>query len=165
MDKPTKIQCVTGQQVSTHKEHLCSPTRKNGLLMAEEQTIVDCFTFGLRLNKRRIDPVEHYTWFIGLAEEIQHEEGIVLIAPDMDWIGEDITLALSDIWLSKINAKVMPVTHSYLFSQIELENTIGYAVNGKHNGPSHPEWTHSFSKFYKQLKGPTNRWTYDTTDK
>ena len=77
----------------------------------------------------------------------------------------DITLALSDIWLSKINAKVMPVTHSYLFSQIELENTIGYAVNGKHNGPSHPEWTHSFSKFYKQLKGPTNRWTYDTTDK
>jgi len=165
MNKPILIPCVTGQRESTHKRHLCSPTVRNPLLKAEETTIVDCFTFGLKLNRRRIDPVEHYKWFVDLAAEIQYEEGIVLIGPDMDWLGEDIVFEISDLWLSKIDVKIMPVVHSYLFKQIKFEDTVGYAINGMYNGPSHPEWTHSFSKFYKNIDGETKLWTYDTTDK
>ena len=164
MPKPIRIPCVTGQRESAHKKHLCSPSRRNCLIRAEELTIVDCLTFGLMLNRRRIDPVDHYKWFTELAEEIQHEEGIVVIAPDMDWLGEDITFEISDLWLSRIHVKVMPVVHSYLFKQIAFEDTVGYAINGKFNGPSHPEWTHSFGKFYKDIDGATKLWTYDTTE-
>jgi hypothetical protein len=163
MHSPTFIPCVTVSR-EAHKKHLCSPTKRKPLLRAEELTIVDCFTFALRLNSRRIDPLDHYKWFIDLAEEIQHEDGVVLIAPDCDWLGTELTLELSDTWLSKINAKVMPVVHSNLFNMIEFENTVGYAINSKYNGPAHPVWTHSFSQYYNQLNGPTELWTYDSTN-
>ncbi len=163
--KPTLIPCMTGRPRSPHEIHLYSPTITRPLVRASKTTIVDCFTFGLKRNANRIDPVAHYNWFVDMAKELQHEDGIVLIAPDPEWLGDEITLDLASKWLSNVDSKVMPVVGSYLHSQIPFEKTVGYALNAKTSGPAHPEWTHSFSQYYKQLEGETKLWTYDTTKK
>jgi hypothetical protein len=163
--EPTYIPCVSGKKTSIHTRHLCSPTKTRGLLRASELTLVDCFTFGLKLNKHRINPIEHYRWYIDLANEIQHDKDIVLIAPDFDWLGEAVTLELADKWLSRITAKTMTVVDSYLHKQIQFDNTVGYALTKGCVGPVHPEWTHSFSQHYSPINGHTKLWTYDTTSK
>lgn len=160
---PTYIPCVTGRSHSEHKIHLCSPTKNRELVRATETTLVDCFTFGLKLNRHRINPVDHYRWYIDFAKDIQHEDGIALIAPDFDWLDKKVVLELSDIWMSNVSSNVFTVVDSYLYEQIPFEKTIGYALTARCAGPVHPKWTHSFSKFYAPINGKTDRWTYDTT--
>ncbi len=161
--KPTLIPCNTGKTNTNHRRHLYSPSEKRGLIRASEQTIVDCFTYGLKLNRRRIDPKTHYLWYISLAETIQHDPDIVLIAPDFDWLGPEITAELAELWLQKITVKTITVPGSYLFDRIPFENTVGYALTSNRTGPVHPKWTHSFSQYYGKIDGVTDLWTYDTT--
>lgn len=155
----TITSCSFGERI-----HLCSPTVYRPLIRALETTLVDCFTFGLRLNRHRIDPVKHYEWYIDFVKEHQHENDLVFVAPDWEWIGN--TRNLEERWLSEItHAACMIVPKTELFDRVSKDQVVGHALQ-RGQTLAHPEWTHSFSQFYcNQLSGPTKLWTYDTLNK
>lgn len=158
--KPKFIPCVTSKHKSDFEVHLMSPSIKNELRKAKTQTIVDCFTYGLKRNYRRINPHKHYEWYVDLVNDLQTEDDLVFVAPDWDWLKEDFCY-LNKLWEKKIhNAKCLIVPETYLFDKVE--HVVGYAIKAGQN-KTHPEWTHSFSQFYTdRLDGPTKLWTYDS---
>ena len=159
--KPTLVPCITGKKTSGYDVHLFSPSKRNPLVRAKQQTIVDCLTHGLRIDRgKHLDPVSHYLWYVDFVSEVQGENDLVFVAPDCDWLEPHHVHMIKDRWLEKIttrNCLVVPGTCLF-----EKSNCVGYALQPKQSGPVHPEWTHSFSETYKQIEGQTKRWTFDT---
>lgn len=157
--EPELIPCVTRHKRSDFQIHLHSPSKQHPFLRAKKQTVVDCFTFGLRLNQRRINPVKHYLWFTSFVQEMKIEEDLVFVAPDCDWVGEVSTRQIAREWIKKcVGAKVLVVPGTFLFDKVD--NIIGYAIK-QHQNVSHLDWVHSFSRYINSYPKRTKRWTFD----
>lgn len=158
MKTPQYIPCVTSSKNPTKFDiHLISPRKNKPLHKAINKTIIDCFTFGL-IRNRHINPYKHYEWYIDLVEELQEDSTLVFVAPDWEWLND--TAYLNELWEQKIyTANCLVVPDTYLFDKVK--NVVGYALKNYQN-TAHPEWTHSFSKSYRELDGPTELWTYDS---
>ena len=156
---PKWIPCMTGRTESEYNIHLISPSSRNPFVKAKKQTIVDCLTYGLRLNKK-LDPFKHYLWYIDFVKEHENDDELVFIVPDCDWLGGVKTSKIADKWLATITTdKCLKIPGTFLFDKVTC---IGYALAVHQSGPVHPRWTHSFSKFFKPVNVMPKRWTYDS---
>lgn len=162
---PILIPCVTGKNLKFDIQ-LTSPTKNKPFVRGNKMTIVDCFTYGLILN-RHIDPLKHYKWYTDFVKEHQEEDDLVFVAPDYNKLLKDDYIG--EYWLTSIDkARCLVVPYTFLFTQYHrfdrYNKIVGYALSKFQDGPIHPIWTHSFSKFYKPLKTQPRIWTYDSTD-
>lgn len=157
--QPDFIPCVTGREDRREYDFcLISPSSRTKFKKAKIQTIIDCLTFGLKLNKH-LDPLKHYLWYVDFVAEYQNDTSLVFIVPDCDWLGVIKTKVIAERWLSKVTTdRCLKVPHSYLFDKVPA---MGHALANQ-SAPVHPDWTHSFSRLYKELDGVTKRWTYDS---
>ena len=155
--KPTLIPCVTRSK-NEYDVHLFSPSKRKALVRARKQTIIDCLTYGLQRNMH-LDPIDHYNWYVDFVAEHQKEEGLVFVAPDCDWLEEKEVRKIGESWLNKVHTnQCLKVPETFLFPLVEC---VGHALKPHMTGPTHPDWTHSFSSFHIPIVGDTKRWTYD----
>ena len=169
IEEPEWIPCITARvtldnfkDFEQNSKHLISVSPKVPLVKARDLTIVDCRTYGLWRN-RSTDPIKHYLWFIDFAKDIQQEEeDLVFIPPDADWLGKDMDHQLADRWLALVSdsAKCLVVPDTALFDLIT--NPVGYAVRANQGLITHPEWTHTFTRYYNRAPRKTKFWTYDS---
>jgi len=163
-NKPIKIKTITGsRKINYSIPILFSPSQRNARLQyGKNLTVVDCGTFGLKKNRTRIDPIQHYIWYMNF---VLHNEGntriTAFVAPDFDWLSKSEVLMLSQYWKDlKTKAPCLVVPNSAVYSN--TINIVGFALKPKMSGPVHKTWTHSFSKYHQQIDGPTELWTYDS---
>ena len=167
IEKPEWIPCITARVTSDNfkdfeqnSKHLISVSPKTPLVKARDLTIVDCRTYGLWKN-RSIAAVKHYLWFMDFAKDMQQED-LVFIPPDADWLGKETDRQLADRWFSLIedSVKCLVVPNTAIFDLIK--NPVGYAVRANQGLITHPEWTHTFTRYYDPTPRKTKLWTYDS---